>query len=103
MSGVSLSYWISLCFAFAAIGASPVWGRTITVDDDQPADYAAIQPAIQAAVNGDIILVRDGTYKGSQNRALDFAGKAITLRHFTDDQIIAKEDALFQVSSQRRS
>ncbi len=30
-------------------------------------------------------------------------GKAITLRHFTDDQIIAKEDALFQVSSQRRS
>ncbi len=80
MSGVSLSYWISLCFAFAAIGASPVWGRTITVDDDQPADYAAIQPAIQAAVNGDTILVRDGTYKGPQNRALDFAGKAITLQ-----------------------
>jgi heterodisulfide reductase subunit A-like polyferredoxin len=30
-------------------------------------------------------------------------GKAITLRHFTDDQIIAKEDALFEASSQRRS
>lgn len=80
MKGVSLSYLASFCISFAAIGAFPVLGGTITVDDDQPADYPAIQPAIQAAVNGDTILVRDGTYTGAQNRALDFAGKAITLR-----------------------
>src|SRR5512145_532116 len=53
---------------------------TLTVDDDQPAGYSAIQPAIQASVNGDTIVVRDGTYRGAQNRGLDFLGKAITLR-----------------------
>jgi hypothetical protein len=44
-----------------------------------PADYQLIQTAIDAAANGDTVLVADGTYKGSGNTDLRFRGKAITL------------------------
>jgi len=45
-----------------------------------PADYPTIQAAIDAAVDGDIVLVADGTYTGEGNRDIDFLGKAITVR-----------------------
>lgn len=41
-----------------------------------PADFSAIQDAIDSASNGDMIIVRDGTYLES----IDFRGKAITIR-----------------------
>ncbi len=83
--GSNMNRYFSLfrVFIFVAIltrATTPIPAATITVDDDQPADYSAIQPAIQAAVNGDTVVVRDGTYTGTQNRNLDFAGKAITVR-----------------------
>ena len=56
---------------------------TITVDDDGPADYDNIQAAINAAVNGDTVLVADGTYTGDGNRDIDFLGKSITVRSDT--------------------
>jgi hypothetical protein len=45
-----------------------------------PGTYSTIQAALDACVNGDVVLVADGTYTGSGNRALDFKGKAITLQ-----------------------
>lgn len=45
-----------------------------------PDDYATIQAAIDAAIAGDTIVVRDGIYTGPGNHNLDFHGKAITLR-----------------------
>ncbi|MHC4497899.1 MAG: S8 family serine peptidase [Planctomycetota bacterium] len=44
-----------------------------------PADYNTIQEAIYAAVDGNIIIVADGTYAGEGNRDIDFMGKAITV------------------------
>ena len=46
-----------------------------------PADYGTIQEAIDAAVDGDVILVAamKAPYTGDGNRDLDFMGKAITL------------------------
>jgi parallel beta-helix repeat protein len=45
-----------------------------------PSDYPSIQSAIDAAVNGDTILVAPGTYTGDGNYDIDFKGKAITVR-----------------------
>ncbi len=47
---------------------------------DVPYLYPTIQLAINAAVNGDTIIVADGTYTGDGNRDIDFLGKAITVR-----------------------
>lgn len=49
---------------------------TLTVDDDAPADYASIQAGINAAANGDEVLVRPGRYR----ETLNFLGKSITVR-----------------------
>jgi predicted outer membrane repeat protein len=45
-----------------------------------PSRYPTIQPAINAAVDGDTIIVAPGTYIGEGNRDIDFLSKAITVR-----------------------
>ena len=64
------------CFLMILFCSVTAFGATIHV----PGEYQKIQPAIDASSNGDIILVADGTYKGSGNKDLDFKGKAITLQ-----------------------
>lgn len=49
-----------------------------------PADYATIQAGINAAVNGDMVLVSPGTYKEN----IDFMGKAITVKSLNKHQAI---------------
>jgi hypothetical protein len=45
-----------------------------------PAGYRTIQAAIDAAADGDLIVIANGIYTGTGNIDLDFRGKAITLR-----------------------
>ena len=62
----------------------------IYVDVDNPADpsedgssdhpFDTIQEGLDAADDGDTVLVADGDYTGSGNKELDFAGKSIILR-----------------------
>ena len=49
---------------------------TIHVPGDQP----TIQAGINAAVDGDMVLIADGTYTGTGNKNLDFNGKAIVVK-----------------------
>jgi len=50
-----------------------------------PGDYPTIQAGIDAAVNGDVVEIADGTYVGVGNTNLDFLGKAITVRSASGD------------------
>ncbi len=45
-----------------------------------PGDAATIQAGIDLALDGEVVLVADGTWLGTGNVDLDFGGKAITVR-----------------------
>lgn len=51
-------------------------GTTLRV----PGAYPRIQKAIDAAVDGDVVMIADGLYQGTGNIDLDFRGKAITVQ-----------------------
>ena len=63
---------LSISISFALLVSGSVFGATIKVPDD----YATIQQAIEAAADGDTILVGPDTY----NEGIDFLGKKITVR-----------------------
>jgi parallel beta-helix repeat protein len=55
-----------------------------------PDEFPTIQAAVDAAGNGDSILVADGTYTGDGNRDIDFGGKLLKLvsEHGSENTII---------------
>ncbi|MFT4593895.1 MAG: putative outer membrane repeat protein [Phycisphaerales bacterium] len=59
------------CYAIRAVllglTVSAVQADTLTVDDDGTADFTTIQAAVDAAIDGDTIVVYPGTYSGGIN------------------------------------
>ncbi|MEE9129753.1 MAG: right-handed parallel beta-helix repeat-containing protein [Phycisphaerales bacterium] len=77
--------WFKSSFTVPAVAAIGLWligGTDLAATDilHVPGDFPTIQAAIDAAVNGDEVVVADGTYMGGGNRDLDFAGKLIIVR-----------------------
>ncbi len=56
--------------------STPTGGTTRRV----PADYETIQEAVAACIDGDTVLISEGTYTGAANKNIDFGGKAITIK-----------------------
>lgn len=65
------AYGVLCGVALLVLSASPAFGAVLNV----PADHGTIQAAIDAAVNGDTVLVQPGTHVENIN----FKGKAITV------------------------
>ncbi|MBU0754557.1 MAG: SUMF1/EgtB/PvdO family nonheme iron enzyme, partial [Planctomycetes bacterium] len=63
-----------ILWTITALCAFSTVGFALTID--VPAGYSTIQEAIDAAVNGDTVLVASGTYPEN----IDFLGKAITVK-----------------------
>jgi parallel beta-helix repeat protein len=99
MSGKSYAHVLVALLVGILVGTTHAQ-TTWYVDDDAPGDpgpgdpaisdpaedgsadhpFDAIQEGINAAVDGDMVLVLDGTYTGDGNRDLDFGGRLITVR-----------------------
>lgn len=61
------------------------YDSTHVVNPDGTGDFPTIQAAVDAASDGDIILLTNGYYLGDGNRDVDLLGKAITIRSQSGD------------------
>lgn len=71
------------------VTASPA--EVLQVAADGTGEYATIQSAVDAAADGDVVLLSPGTYQGDGNRDVDLLGKTIVIRSESgspDDTIV---------------
>jgi pectin methylesterase-like acyl-CoA thioesterase len=89
--------------AVAVLGLTgSAMAETWTVDDDGAADFDNIQAAVDAASDGDEIVVEAGTYTGTGDEVVDMLGKAITLRASgTPDETIVELIASYWAYAQQ--
>ncbi|NLH17759.1 MAG: hypothetical protein GX455_14370, partial [Phycisphaerae bacterium] len=72
---------------FREIVEDPIEEGEITLNEDRGTLFATIQEAIDAAVDGDEVVVGPGTYAGDGNRDLNPGGKAIVIRSYLGAEV----------------
>ena len=71
---------VATACALALSLTATAFGRTISVNNDGPADFPTIQAAVDDVNDGDTVLVAPGTYTGDGNCDVAVWLKAITIR-----------------------
>ncbi|MBN2562224.1 MAG: hypothetical protein JXQ75_14970 [Phycisphaerae bacterium] len=84
-ASVIAAWWTIAIMGLWGLAVLPASGSVITVCWDGSGDYLTIQGGIDAATDGDEVLVCAGRYAGPGNRDLDFRGRAIVLRSINPD------------------
>lgn len=74
-----------ISIAMAALSFVPVLAATHVVLPDGTGDFPTIQDAVDAATDGDVIELGDGTFTGEGNRNIEYLGKAITIKSQSGD------------------
>ncbi len=85
----------SVAIMMALLVCGVTTAATITVAADGSGDYTTIQAAVNAATDGDEILVAPGTYTSSDYYVVNMKGKPITIRATgtPEETILDGEDA----------
>ncbi|MDM7913892.1 MAG: right-handed parallel beta-helix repeat-containing protein [Candidatus Eisenbacteria bacterium] len=73
-----------VCGRIGAFGRGCEWD-VLTVRPDGSGDHPTIQAAIDAAADGAVILLADGTFSGDGNHDIELRGKRIRIRSESDD------------------
>ncbi len=71
------------CVALAfgvLLGAAPAHAATLHVCPDGAGDYSDLRTAVEAAADGDVIELCDGTFSGPGNLEIDLGTKSLTIR-----------------------
>ena len=68
-----------------AVLAAPAAATTYVVQPDGSGDFATIQEAVLACVNGDAVRLGSGVFTGPGNRDVDFYGRNITIASLGGD------------------
>ena len=68
-----------LFFSIIAMLTVSCFADTLIVDLDGYGDYLTIQSAVNAAQDGDTVLIRDGVYTGNKNRNILIDGKQLKI------------------------
>lgn len=76
--------WL-LPVALSSLVVSIGYSATITVRPDGTGDAPTIQAAVEAAENGDVISLTDGTFTGAGNRDVSLLGKAVRIESESGD------------------
>ena len=73
---------IIVTMLIVVLNAAPCYSIDFWLDEylRVPSEYPTIQDAIDAAIEGNTVLVYPSTYTGEGNRDIDFRGKAIIVK-----------------------
>ncbi|MCK4413770.1 MAG: right-handed parallel beta-helix repeat-containing protein [Candidatus Eisenbacteria sp.] len=93
--------YLLILSAFAAVTCA-TQADTFLVLPDGSGDFPTIQAAVDAASDGDVVELSNGTFRGSGNRNVVCDRKAITIRSSSDDPEHCSIDCEADCSTYRR-